>query len=221
MGEHSYLIRYGVMSHVGRFSALPARDTSLERGQLVVIQTDRGVELGEVLIALDGQSAPARDGLEDARSGSSDDESRPFVPATRRTCFAWPAPTTCRALGPRKNCGRVASPSVNEFSRRGTGRGSSSMSSLCSMAAPRSSTTSVPISSTSRPCARGFVSSAISTWCSSRSGPTWRASFRMAIADDDDQGGGCGSCGCSDGGGCGSAAAEAPASHDHQAETRP
>ena len=57
MGEKSYLIRYGVMSHVGRFPALPTCDRSLERGQLVVIQTDRGLELGEVLIATDGQSA--------------------------------------------------------------------------------------------------------------------------------------------------------------------
>src|SRR5271156_5341123 len=57
VGEKSYLIRYGVMSHVGRFPVLPTCDRSLERGQLVVIQTDRGLELGEVLIATDGQSA--------------------------------------------------------------------------------------------------------------------------------------------------------------------
>ena len=58
MDNRSYLIRYGVMRHVGRFSALSVGESSLERGQLVVIQTDRGVELGEVLIALDGKPDP-------------------------------------------------------------------------------------------------------------------------------------------------------------------
>jgi len=70
VGDHSYLIRYGVMRHVGRFSAPPVRDRSLERGELVVIQTDRGVELGEVLIALDGKSAPDRDGAGETTSGT-------------------------------------------------------------------------------------------------------------------------------------------------------
>ena len=59
MGDQSCLIRYGVMSHVGRFSTAPVRGTSLERGQRVVIQTDRGIELGEVLVVLDGHSAAA------------------------------------------------------------------------------------------------------------------------------------------------------------------
>ena len=55
----SYLIRYGVMSHVGRFSSSPDVDSVLERGQTVVIQTDRGVELGEVLVALDASGEKA------------------------------------------------------------------------------------------------------------------------------------------------------------------
>ena len=59
MGELSYLIRYGVMSHVGRFSALPMCETIFERGQLVVIRTDRGVELGEVLTAVEGKPVAA------------------------------------------------------------------------------------------------------------------------------------------------------------------
>jgi hypothetical protein len=46
--ERSYLIRYGTASQIGRFSADP--ETVLERGKLVVIQSHRGVELGEVLI---------------------------------------------------------------------------------------------------------------------------------------------------------------------------
>ncbi len=52
--DQSYLIRYGVMNHVGRFPSQTAHESSLERGQLVVLQTDRGVELGEVLVAVDG-----------------------------------------------------------------------------------------------------------------------------------------------------------------------
>ena len=57
MGEQTYLIRYGVMGHVGRFPALPECTGPLGRGQVVVIQTDRGVELGEVLIPLDQSQA--------------------------------------------------------------------------------------------------------------------------------------------------------------------
>ncbi len=53
VGEPAYLIRYGVMGYVGRFRASPDGIGPLERGQSVVIQTDRGVELGEVLIPLD------------------------------------------------------------------------------------------------------------------------------------------------------------------------
>ena len=54
--ERSYLIRYGVMSHVGRFPVPSIPERSLIRGQLVVLQTDRGVEMGEVLIATESQS---------------------------------------------------------------------------------------------------------------------------------------------------------------------
>ncbi len=41
--ERAYLIRYGVMGHIGKFAALPGCETSLERDQLVVIQTHRGL----------------------------------------------------------------------------------------------------------------------------------------------------------------------------------
>ncbi|MFI5456112.1 MAG: PSP1 C-terminal domain-containing protein [Isosphaerales bacterium] len=61
MGERTYLIRYGVMSQVGRFTALPECDADIERGQVVVIQSHRGLELGEVLIPHD-RSATARSG---------------------------------------------------------------------------------------------------------------------------------------------------------------
>ncbi len=43
--ERSYLLRYGLMRQVGRFSS----SVPLERGQAVVIRSHRGIELGEVL----------------------------------------------------------------------------------------------------------------------------------------------------------------------------
>jgi hypothetical protein len=73
VGEQTYLVRYGVMSHVGRFPAFPVNDSAFERGQLVVLQTDRGVELGEVLIAVDPKPAAAKHAVEDttARPGGA------------------------------------------------------------------------------------------------------------------------------------------------------
>ncbi|MHB1556162.1 MAG: PSP1 C-terminal domain-containing protein [Isosphaeraceae bacterium] len=53
----AYLIRYGVMSYVGRFRPAAECTARLERGQSVVIKTERGVELGEVLLTLDGAGA--------------------------------------------------------------------------------------------------------------------------------------------------------------------
>ncbi len=47
------LVRYGVMGHVGEFRVETGLDPALERGQQVVIQSDRGIELGEVLLRLD------------------------------------------------------------------------------------------------------------------------------------------------------------------------
>jgi len=84
VGEHTYLIRYGVMSQVGRFTALPECDAPLERGQVVVIQSHRGLELGEVLIPLNSP-APSVDrpsvlrlaGLEDLARADRARESRP------------------------------------------------------------------------------------------------------------------------------------------------
>jgi len=75
MGEHTYLIRYGVMSHVGRFTALPEGDAPFERGQVVVIQSHRGLELGEVLIPHDSP-APARPASEDSEPASAVDRQR-------------------------------------------------------------------------------------------------------------------------------------------------
>jgi hypothetical protein len=54
----TYLIRYGAMGHVARFRATPHPGGPFHRGQAVVIQSNRGIELGEVLIRLDGTALP-------------------------------------------------------------------------------------------------------------------------------------------------------------------
>ena len=56
-----YLIRYGVMGHVGRFRGHPQCGGPFDRGQAVIIQSDRGMELGEVLVPLDA-TAPSDSG---------------------------------------------------------------------------------------------------------------------------------------------------------------
>jgi hypothetical protein len=54
---HTFLIRYGLMAQVGKFSADSA---DFERGQTVVIRSHRGTELGEVLAPL--SSSPSDEG---------------------------------------------------------------------------------------------------------------------------------------------------------------
>ncbi len=77
MGEHAYLIRYGVMGHVARFRATRQCGVSLGRGQAVVIQTDRGIELGEVLVLLDQPaSAPSIDQQSVLRPAGPEDLAR-------------------------------------------------------------------------------------------------------------------------------------------------
>jgi PSP1 C-terminal conserved region len=61
--EPGYLIRYGLMGHVGKFAHEPAMDFVLDRGQAVVIRTDRGEEVGEVLVpvGIPASASAARD----------------------------------------------------------------------------------------------------------------------------------------------------------------
>ena len=83
-----YLVRHGVMGRVGRFPALTACPP-LERGGLVVVETSRGRELGEVLLALESlwSGLPAADpsdpigilrpaDAEDLRRGRIDEKTR-------------------------------------------------------------------------------------------------------------------------------------------------
>ena len=44
-----YLIRYGLMGHIGQFRASDDPGSIFHRGQVVVIRSNRGVEMGEVL----------------------------------------------------------------------------------------------------------------------------------------------------------------------------
>ncbi len=60
MVEQTYLVRYGVMGYVGRFFGSHGCDAPLRRGQFVVIETERGTELGEVLAVVEASSKPAR-----------------------------------------------------------------------------------------------------------------------------------------------------------------
>ena len=59
--ERAYLVRYGLAGHVGRFSSdfESSHEALIERGQSVVVLTDRGLELGEVLVAPGGLSPPS------------------------------------------------------------------------------------------------------------------------------------------------------------------
>jgi hypothetical protein len=73
VGEDSYLVRYGLMANVGRFHALLELG-ELERGDVVVIRTLRGMELGEVLTRTGGVHNSRRDGGFRQEPESSDDD---------------------------------------------------------------------------------------------------------------------------------------------------
>jgi hypothetical protein len=92
LDQHTYLIRYGVMGHVGRFPAPPECATRFERGVRVVIQSDRGLELGEVLISLDGTAAARGSGA--TESAPLPGTALPGAPAPRAR------PRVLRMAGP-------------------------------------------------------------------------------------------------------------------------
>ena len=96
MGDPAYLIRYGVMGYVGRFRVSPECGGPLDRGQTVVIQSERGVELGEVLVPLDeAGAARAADRQRVIRPAGPEDLDRSRrAEASRADRFA----TCCRVL---------------------------------------------------------------------------------------------------------------------------
>ncbi len=60
MIQQTYLVRYGVMGYVGRFCSSLDCGAPFQRGQFVVVESDRGVELGEVLAMVEASGATAR-----------------------------------------------------------------------------------------------------------------------------------------------------------------
>jgi len=81
----TYLVRYGVMGHVGRFSGPVDSVVHLQRGQYVVIESERGVELGEVLTMVEASSKLTR------RAGGEEDELEDAGDSDRSLQRAWPA----------------------------------------------------------------------------------------------------------------------------------
>ncbi|MDB5352820.1 MAG: putative PSP1-like protein [Planctomycetota bacterium] len=78
---HAYLVRYGVMRHVGRFVADPG--AAYRRGDAVIVHSRRGMELGEVLI--ESEVAPDAVGIAPLlRPASSEDFSRAKIAASDR-----------------------------------------------------------------------------------------------------------------------------------------
>ena len=104
MGNQAYLIRYARWVTY-RGSGRRRSATIRWRGQPVVIQTDRGVELGEVLLPIDESDAVP-----------TADRQRVVRPARPEDLIAPDAPTT--AIGER----RPGAPAGS--SRRGNGPGS-------------------------------------------------------------------------------------------------
>jgi hypothetical protein len=217
VSEKSYLIRYGVMSHVGRFSALPACETLFERGQYVVIQTDRGVELGEVLVAVEGKPAPPENGLGETAAQANAQDLSPSV----------------RSDSPRVL--RVAGPDDLSCSRRAE-EARPSRFSLCQRVLREGNWPWELIDVEPLLDDRSTVLHYL--------GPhhidvaSLRARFRVEcdmdivlepvgpdlLSDDDDahlhkMSAGCANCGCGASGGCGSTAATGPADHDHHEDS--
>lgn len=98
--ERSYLIRYGTASQIGQFRA--DLEPAYERGNLVVIRSHRGIELGEILVERGENAADQIDAatrilrpagpadLEEARRAESDRDGRYAKCAQVLGDGAWP-----------------------------------------------------------------------------------------------------------------------------------
>ena len=221
MGEKSYLIRYGVMSHVGRFPALPTCDQSLERGQLVVIQTDRGLELGEVLIATDGTATHPGNRPDDANGSAR-------MAMTRCRHVSPSSPHVLRAAGPddlsRSRSALAARSGRFSLCQRILEEGNwpwelvdvepllDGQATVLHYLGPHQIDVASLRARFRVECAIDVVLEPV--------GEDVGPEFSEEDADPEDAGG-CGSCGCGEGGGCGktSGAVAEPVSHGHGAET--
>jgi hypothetical protein len=209
----SYLIRYGVMRHVGRFSALSVGESSLERGQLVVIQTDRGVELGEVLIALEGKSAPARDVPGKTTSGSNCEEGMDSVSIDSsrvlRVADADDLSLSKCAEELRSSRFRLCQKILRD------GNWPWELVDVEPLLDGRATVLHYlgPHQLDVAPLRARFRVECDLDVVLEPVGDDLESEHSASDAHDDGTGGGCGSCGCSDGGGCGSAPAPPPAGH--------
>jgi hypothetical protein len=220
VGEKSYLIRYGVMSHVGRFPALPTCDRSLERGQLVVIQTDRGLELGEVLIATDAKPTHPVTGTDAAQAGRAGDDPMPLVspssPHVLRAADDDDLSRSRSALADRASrfslCQRILDEGNWPWELVDVEPLLDGRSTVLHYLGPHQLDVASLRARFRVECAMDVVLEPV--------GPDVGPEFSEEDAHPDDAGG-CGSCGCGEGGGCGktNGAVAEPASHGHKAET--
>jgi hypothetical protein len=217
LGVQSYLIRYGIMSHVGRFSASPIDDTSFDRGQFVVLQTDRGLELGEVLIAVDDHREPA--GPEVGAAAGRGPEDADLATSGN-------APGVLRLAGPddlsRSRRAEDARPGRFSLCQRILQEGNwpwpvidvepllDGRSTVIHYLGPHQIDVASLRARFRVECDIDIVLEPVGADLDSE----------LAIDDDhsEDNAQGCGSCGCSDGGGCGTKPAAETAGHAHQPE---
>lgn len=75
MDDSTYLVRYGLMHQIGRFQASPTI-RGLDRGEVVVIQTPRGLELGTTLALQKASASPLPEFARVIRVAEPDDLKR-------------------------------------------------------------------------------------------------------------------------------------------------
>ncbi len=175
MGELLYLIRYGVMGHVGRFRALPESGASAGRGEIVVIQSDRGIELGEILIGLDETGAA---GKNSHYHGPAPMRPVRFPRLIDRASCAEPGQRTSREPSTPKRRERLASTSASMSCASRIGPVSSLTLSRFWTTVQPSFCISVPASATWLRYERSSGWRASLTWCSSKSVPAWTTTCR-------------------------------------------
>ena len=204
VGEPMYLIRYGVMGHVGRFCSVPESCAGTARGEIVVIQSDRGTELGEILIRLD----------EELAVGEHDKRCQSLVEAPRHA-FGADRQRVLRRAGP-EDLARAAHAQKLSLARFDNCRlvleEEEWHSDLIDVESLLDESTVVLLYLGPRPPDEAFLRSQFRVACKldvvfERIGPGVDDEQLEAMVDDERAGDGCGSCDCDTrGGGCGVAA---------------